>query len=400
MNSRERVLTALKHKEPDEVPLDLGGTESSGMTANAWVKFMEYLNSSEIPRIFEPMQYVAYIPEKIANMFGVDTLNLTPEPKEWIKSTNPHGFDVFLPAQWKEQEIEDGSTIIKNKDGKVIAKRPKGGIYFDSINPVMQNIDVEQDLGPYRNVIENFDWPSFADEGIDALKSRAKHMHEQDKCVVFNLCCHLLAAAQIMRGFENAMMDMIVSPDFFNRLMEMLLEAYCRRIDTLAPSLKPYVDVVLLNDDLGFQNGPMLAPDHYRTMIKPFQKKLFAKAKQAFDAPLLFHSCGSVREFIPDFIEIGVDAINPVQVSAKGMDLVELKREFGKDLTFWGGGIDTQNILNRNTPEQVSDEIKRTLDVMASGGGFIFTQVHNIQPDVPPENVHSMLTALQKHRNY
>ncbi len=397
MTGRERVLAALQHKEPDRVPLDLGGTESSGMTAYSLKNLCQHLGLAHTPKVFEPMQYVAYIPDEICERFGVDTANLTPEPCKWSQRKNPAGFDVLLPGGWMEHVDENNNTLIKDADNRVVARRPNGGLYFDPVNPLLQDLEAEIDLKNYTEQISAFDWPSFMDEGIEALTARARRLHAQGRCVVFNLCCHLLAATQILRGFENSMMDMLTEPDLFRCLQKMLLEAYDKRINLLAPKLKPYVDVVLLNDDLGFQDGPMLSPDLYRNLVKPFQRELFAQAKQAFDAPLLFHSCGSIREFIPDLIEIGVDALNPVQVSARGMDPAQLKRDFGRDLTFWGGGIDTQNVLNRATPNQVRDAVKRTIEILAPGGGFVFTQVHNIQPDVPPENICAMFDALQEY---
>jgi uroporphyrinogen decarboxylase len=154
------------------------------------------------------------------------------------------------------------------------------------------------------------------------------------------------------------------------------------------------VDVVLFNDDLGTQQGPILRPSLYREMVKPYQKSLFSCAKSHFGKPILFHSCGAVREFIPDLIEIGVDALNPVQISAVGMDATGLKHDFGKSICFWGGGVDTQTVLNGGTPSQVADAVKRQVDILAPGGGFVFCQVHNIQPDVPPENILAMYEAL------
>ena len=138
----------------------------------------------------------------------------------------------------------------------------------------------------------------------------------------------------------------------------------------------------------------------YRKIIKPYQKEFFGHVKKAFGCPILFHSCGAVREFIPDLIEIGVDALNPVQISAGGMDPKELKKDFGNDITFWGGGVDTQAVLNRDTPAGIEDAVKRSVDILAPGGGFVFTQVHNIQPDVPPENVVAMINAFKMHAAY
>jgi uroporphyrinogen decarboxylase len=171
-------------------------------------------------------------------------------------------------------------------------------------------------------------------------------------------------------------------------------------VDSLFPALDGLVDVILVNDDLGTQAGPMLSPDLYRKRIKPHQQRLFSHLKSVSGLPLLLHSCGSVHWAIPDLIEVGVDALNPVQVSAAEMDSAALKRDFGRDITFWGGGCDTQHVLGRGTPAEVREEVKRRIGDFAPGGGFVFTQVHNIQPEVSPENMVAMLDAAAEFGGY
>jgi uroporphyrinogen decarboxylase len=162
------------------------------------------------------------------------------------------------------------------------------------------------------------------------------------------------------------------------------------------------IDIVMHSDDLGMQNSPMMSPDMYRRFVKPLHQELIGmlKKKAKGEVKFLLHSCGSVRALIPDFIDVGVDILNPIQVSAAGMDTAELKKEFGKDMCFCGGGVDTQEILPRGTPEQVRDEVKRRLDDLAPGGGYIFAAVHNIQADVPPENLQAMYETLQEYGRY
>lgn len=255
-------------------------------------------------------------------------------------------------------------------------------------------------LEQYAPAIFSFDLPSFADETIENLQSRAQGMRKRDDCTVLNLCCHILAAGQFLRGYENFMVDLVTDEIAVKKLLDLLMEGYFQRIDRIAPFLRESVDVVLLNDDLGTQDGPMLAPTTYRKIIKPYQKTLFGYVKKSFMAPILFHSCGAVRDFIPDLIEVGVDALNPVQISAKGMNPEKLKHDFGKDITFWGGGVDTQTVLNKKTPSEVADAVRKNVDIMAPGGGFVFCQVHNIQPDVPPDNVVAMFSALDECGEY
>ncbi|MDD5707763.1 MAG: uroporphyrinogen decarboxylase family protein [Kiritimatiellae bacterium] len=394
MTSRERILKALNHQETDRPPRDLGGTESSGVTACAMRKLQVHLGCQDALEIFEPYQYVAYVNEGLRSRFAIDTLNLTPGPADWVERRHPEGFDVLLPRLWHETDAEDGATVVLGAGGQIVGRRPAGGLYFDPVNPPLRDVETPAGLDPFKKTIHGFDMPSFADETDAALRKRAQAMHATGDCVVFNLCCHILAAGQLLRGYENFMVDLLTDEPMARTLLDALLEGYCERIDRLAPLLRDCVDVVLLNDDLGTQNGPMLAPDTYRDRIKPYQKALFAHVKKRFSAPILFHSCGAVREFIPDLIEIGVDALNPVQISAVGMEPAKLKRDFGSDITFWGGGVDTQTVLNKKTPAEVADAVRRNVEIMAPGGGFVFCQVHNIQPDVPAENVVAMFDAL------
>ncbi len=396
MTSRERILKAINHEEPDRVPRDLGGTESSGMTACSLFSLQTHLRISQDLKVFEPYQYVAYIGDDLRAKFKIDTANLTPESRDWVKRINPLGFDVLLPAGWREEAGEDGATVVRRADGTIAARRPEGGYYFDPVNPPLQNIVEPVDLEQHKETIFSFDLPSFADEPVENLQKRAQAMHARGECVVFNLCCHILAAGQLLRGYENFMVDLMTDETMVGRLLDILLEGYYQRIDKIAPFLRDSVDVVLLNDDLGTQNGPMLSPATYRNIIKPYQKKLFGHVKKSFEAPILFHSCGAVRDFIPDLIEVGVDALNPVQISANEMNPEKLKRDFGNDITFWGGGMDTQTVLNKKTPSEVMDAVRKNVDTLAPGGGFVFCQVHNIQPDVPPENVVAMFEAIDQ----
>jgi len=278
--------------------------------------------------------------------------------------------------------------------------RPADGFYFEPCSPPLAEVTRVDELDAHADAITAFDWPAYADESLDAYAARATRLFEEtDRAVVANFCMHLLAAGQILRGYEDFMVDLIANKPLVHALMERLVDAYCERADRLLARVGDLVQAVELCDDLGTQNGPMLSLDCYREMILPYQKRLFAHVKSRTDAALLFHSCGSVRAFIPDLIAAGVDALNPVQVSAADMDTAALKRAFGRDITFWGGGCDTQHVLPHGTPAEIAAEVKHRIDDLAPGGGFVFTQVHNIQPDVSPANVLAMLDAVKWYRD-
>jgi uroporphyrinogen decarboxylase len=396
VTNRERVLTTLGRGAPDRVPVDLGGTESSDLTAVAYNRLKAHLGLPLGARVVDCMQFVVSVEEEVKRAFGVATEMLFPEPRQWRPARLPDGTPCEVPALWRTVVRADGTEEEVDAAGRVTARRAPAGYHFDPVNPPLAHLADPSELSQHRDVIAGFDWPSYADEGLEELAARAARLHaETDRAVVFNYMVHVLAAGQSLRGYEQFMMDLVANAALAEALLTALVDTYCARADRILPALGEHIDVIQVNDDLGTQMGPMLSPALYRKMILPHQRRLFAHLKSRTGAALLFHSCGSVRYAIPDLIEAGVDALNPVQVSAAGMDSAELKREFGRDLTFWGGGCDTQRALGRGTPAQVRGEVKRRIGDLAPGGGFVFCQVHNIQPEVPPENVVAMLEAAR-----
>jgi len=397
MTSRDRVCAALRHTVPDRVPRDLGGTESSGITAIAYNRLRRYLG---LPpgktEVFDVYQQVVKVEDDVRERFGIDTVPLLFEPRRWKEFDLPDGSRCRIPEKWNPVE-EEGGLAVRDERGRTIARLPEGGYYFEPVYFPLAHVETPADLDACADEIESCDLPFYADETLDALEERARRLHEEtDYAIVGNLLLHLLAGAQLLRGYDVFLVDLLLRKDLAHALLERLLDAYIRRAKAYLARVGRYIQVVLVNDDLGMQEGPLLSPACYREMILPYQKKLFSFIKSRTDAFLLLHSCGSVYRFIPDFIEAGVDALNPVQVGAAGMDSERLKREFGKDITFWGGGCDTQSVLCTASPAEVKQEVKRRVEDFAPGGGFVFTQVHNIQPEVPPENIAAMYEALDE----
>jgi uroporphyrinogen decarboxylase len=272
-----------------------------------------------------------------------------------------------------------------------------GGYYFDPVYSPLADAASISDIERHKADIENFDAPAHLDKTYEELARDAKELRDNtDYLLVGFFGGHLLQACLILRGWEAFFMDLLVNQKFAAALMEKLLEANIRRFERYAETVGPYVDVVMFEDDLGMQDRPLMRPELYRKTIKSYQKKLFDFVKSRCDAYLFFHSDGAVAPFIPDFIEMGVDILNPLQVSAAGMDTRVLKREFGRDICFWGGGCDSQRVLAFGTPEDVADEVKRRIDDLAPGGGYVFSTIHNVQNGVPPENIVAMFkTALE-----
>ena len=252
---------------------------------------------------------------------------------------------------------------------------------------------------PTLEALRRYPWPDPHDPGrTEGLKDRALKLYETtDYALVLDAAGFgIFETGWMLRGFENFLMDLAAEPKFAEALMQGVADYYIALYDRVLAEAGEYLQVVMIGDDLGTQNGPMISPETYRKLVKPAQKRVWQFLKSKTKARLFLHSCGSVRKLIPDFIELGLDILNPVQVAAKDMDPKELKREFGKDLTFWGGGCDTQKVLTFGTPDEVEREVRRRIADFAPGGGFVFNQIHNIQPQVPPENILRMFeTVLQ-----
>ncbi len=397
MTPRERIIAALNHTEPDRVPVDLGATESTGLTAIAYNRFRNHLEIDGRTQIYDISQMISKVELGVVEKVGADAIPLLIEPRRWKPWTLQDGSPAEIPEKLTLEKLDSGEIVQLSDEGKVIARCPPGGVYLDTVSHPLEGAESPDDLDApgARTLFESFDWPSYADETYDDLREKARKLREETPyAIVGNLWVHVFASGQILRGFENFMMDLVINKPLAHALLERQVEAYLTRVDRYLDAVGEYLDVIQVNDDLGTQNGPMLSLELYREMIKPYHQRLWGHIKEKSGKPILLHSCGSVYDLIPDLIEMGVDALNPIQVSARDMDTAKLKREFGKDLTFWGGGCDTQSVLPRGTPQQVRDEVRRRVDDLAPGGGFVFTQVHNIQPDVAPENVAAMYEEL------
>jgi uroporphyrinogen decarboxylase len=205
---------------------------------------------------------------------------------------------------------------------------------------------------------------------------------------------NLLEIGQFLYRNDNFLMLLAGDPDRAHDFLEKLVSIHLKNLEKFLGAVGPYIDVILFGDDLGSQRGPQMSPKMYREFFKPRHARMWRRAKELAKVKVMLHCCGGVREILPDLIEAGLDTINPVQITCKGMDPQGLKTDFGKDMTFWGGGCDTRDILPHGTPAQVREHVKRQVEMLAPGGGFVFQQVHNIMADVPPQNIVAMLDAV------
>jgi uroporphyrinogen decarboxylase len=402
MNHRERVLTALRHQEPDRVPIDFGGTVDSTILAVAYQDLRKHLGlNPSTTRVNDIYQQTAVIDDDVRQALDIDVAPVFFEPTEWRMGTLADGSPTELPAEFRPQIQEDGSRLLINVDGNIVARMPKGGPYYDPVFAPLADATNVNDVEKHSDHIINYDTPSHLDMGLEELALQTKTLRETTDCALVGFFGgHLLQAGQVLRGWETFLMDLLVNQELAHAILERLLEANIARFEHYAATVGPYLDVMLFEEDLGMQDRPLMRPDTFRKMLKPYMKSLFGFAKSKCDAYLLLHTDGAVAPLLPDFIEMGVDALNPVQVSATGMDTRTLKKEFGQDIVFWGAGCDSQAVLPFGTPQEVGDEVKRRIDDLAPGGGFVFAPIHNVQAGVPAENTVAMFRTAKEYGIY
>jgi len=385
MSGRERILSALAHQEPDHVPFDLAGTVDSGIHKDAYQNLLSHLgmNKKRI-KICEFIQQVAAVDEEVARKLNIDTRGV------FLSAAA----DLFYLDMQREEHYETFVDPFGVKWFKPIGT----GLYYDMKGqpPLSGKITIKD--------IKNHPWPEPSSPAlIEAMEREAQRLFkETDAAIVLAAGdAGILERAQWVRSFVGFLTDLISNPSLATSLLDLLTDMHIRYWDEALDAMGDLVQIVVEADDLGMQDRPLISPKLYRQLIKPRHKRIFSFIKsKAPNVHIFFHTCGSVYDFIPDLIDAGVDILNPVQVSAAKMDTKKLKKEFGDVLTFWGGGVDTQRILPRGTPNEVKDEVKRRIDDLAPGGGFIFNAVHNIQADVPPENILAMWEALQEYGKY
>ncbi|BAE86545.1 uroporphyrinogen decarboxylase [Desulfitobacterium sp. LBE] len=382
MNSRERLLTALSHKEPDRIPLDLGAGCSCKFTKYFYVKLLDYFGiQEELVMNHIPYQLVT-ASDKVLDLLKCDvrSASLHPIPQ----AENPYA------KKWEDTD----SYYYTNNWGTRYRMPKHQGLYYDLIGGMLQ--DSEDEEGD-----QKFIWP--VPEKFPAADRQQLEDYRRAglaTTISEQFGNGFLQQGPLMWGFENWFAMLLTEPERCTLFMDKLLEKKKEYYDHIFEVYGGLVDVCSEADDFGTQRGTFVSPKLIREMILPYHKKLndYLKAKGA--GYMTLHSCGSVEASIPDIIEAGFDCLNPVQISAANMSPEHLKKSYGKDITFWGGGINTQSTLPNGTPEQVREETKRNIDAFARDGGFVFATVHNVQDDVPIENFIAMWETFQDHCRY
>lgn len=381
MTSRQRVELALNHKRTDRIPIDVGSTEVTSMNIHAYKALREYwgMEEEEI-NTGSIVQQLAILHEDFLEKIGCDFYPIIANP----------------PSIWKFKRIDEGDYwAFIDEWGAKLRMPKKGGFYFDYVEFPLKESTLD--------ALKKFKFPDPDDPArIKGLQEKAKYLYEHTDHALVGSCLFgggIFEHPARIRGMENFLIDLASNIKFADALMEEITQRYIQMYSNFLDEVGPYLSVVVYWDDVTGQSDPLISPQIYRRYIKPKQKRIVETIKKKTSAKVFLHCCGSASFFLPDFIEIGFDILNPVQVSASNMDTKKLKNQFGKDIVFWGG-IDTQKILPFGKPQDVEREVRRRISDLAPEGGYVFAPVHNIQADTPPENLDALFNAFQKWRWY
>lgn len=412
MNSRERVMSSINHIQPDYVPLDLGGTPSSGISAIAYNNLKKHLNLTDgHTRIYDVVQQVVQPEEKIMDLFGVDVLDIgrvfNDKDEDWYDITLADGSVGQYPVWFKPERQDNGAYVVHDKEGTMIAKMPVGATFFDQTYfPYVEDYpedyhDLDHQMGKVLwSALAHSPWDHAGEKDFyKTLRTRTLELRQKtDKALMITCGCNLFEWGTFLRKMDNFLMDTYADPDNVEILVGHLMERHLETLKNVCDSVGDVVDILRFGDDLGMDSGMFMSREKYQTLFKPHHAKLNEYVHKHSQMKTFLHSCGSIYPIIGDLIDAGYDILNPVQTTARQMDPQILKNEFGKDITFWGGGCNTRTVLNRATPKEVYEYSRKMIDIFSVDGGFVFNTEHNIMPDVPGENIVAMYKAVADSR--
>ena len=382
LTSRKRVLKALNHEEPDRVPIDLGGFQT-GIHRIAYEKLISHLSIEDEVTIMDPVQQLAKPCEELLERFHVD-----------IRYITAHGPDSFKGGIEKNERDGRLWHDLKDEFGVVWSMPDDQKMYMDISHHPLAKAEIDElDDYPFPDGLDTTRFTGVRDAALKMRNETPYAISTGIGGVVYEYCWY-------MRGLEQWFIDMIENPGFCEALLDRTLKFWVDYHTGFMKAVGDIVDVVMIGDDLAGQGGALFSPDFYRRIVKPRQKQLVSHIKTFTNAKIWYHTCGGCTELIPELLDNGVDILNPVQVSAAGMDAQELKKHFGKDVVFWGGGCDSQHILPFATAEEVKANAKQYIEIFKPGGGYVFNNVHNIQGGVPPENVIALFEAANDYGFY
>jgi uroporphyrinogen decarboxylase len=391
------VLKAIHHEEPDRLPIDFGGMASTGIMAIAYARLKEHLGitSGEV-RVFDMGQQLAEVEPEVLSRFGVDVISLANSlgeaPEFWKPWKLPNGADCKIPAGVDlRPDEENGGWLIWENDIPMHRMSATSLYFSEAIHPLAGLTTPEE--------LQYVPRPVISDEELKFLEMRAKALYENtDFAIMANFGGNILETGNSLRGFTRFMLDLGRGGAFVENLIGGIVETQLKNLSLFLEAVGNYVQIVQFGDDLGMQDRTIMSRSMYQKYIFPGHQQLFQYVHKNSNCAVFLHSCGSIRPLIPDLIAAGVDILNPVQTSAKNMDPRQLKEEFGQQITFWGGGCDTQHVLPFAKPDEIARHVREQVEIFAPGGGFVFNQIHNIQADIAPENIVAMFDVAREFR--
>jgi len=417
MNSKQRIEKALEHNEISELAVDFGSTSVTGIHVSTVYRLRQYygLDKPKTPvKVIEPFQMLGEIKDDLREIMCGDVKGIPDkgtifgfENKNWKEWQLWDGIPVLVPELFNTKSNDDGSIYQYPQGDKSIApsgKMPKKGLYFDSIT--RQKKTKEEELNPD----DNIDFRVIEKNELSFIKKQTEKLFDNQTALIFSFGASDFGEIAFIPGLSvkdpkgiRDTTEWLISLNTRREHIRKIFERQCniaiRSLEKIYDVIGNKIDIVFISgNDFGTQNSLIFSLDTYRDLFKPFHKKVAEWIHDNTGWKTMLHSCGAVYEMIPDFIEVGIDILNPVQISCKNMDPVKLKKEYGKDIVFWGGGVDTQRTLAFGTPKEVSEEVKRNIYIFKKNGGFVFNTVHNIQANVTIENIDAMINVLKEYR--
>jgi uroporphyrinogen decarboxylase len=407
MTSRERVRHAINFREPDRVPIDIGGSYLTSICIDAYAQLRDHLGiSGSLPRVNELMYMLAETEEEVRVRLHGDVIELASPlarfniaRRDWKPWRNEMGTLVQVPGGYNP--IDEGEYLwIRNEQGQAIARMPKGGLYFDYAQSLSELRDFEPaDLKAWQK-----NQPSFTDEQLRTLEKQAQNLHtttDYAVCGGFYKSGATMFPSVAGHSFAEWLCILMTETEYARTVIEISTDCALKNLQKYMDAVGNWIDLIVIStSDFGSQQGELFHPQKWRDVYLSGYKKLNDYVHKHSSAKTFYHSCGSIYHLIPSFIEAGVDILNPVQVTAAGMDANRLKAEFGGKIVFWGGGIDTQTVLPFGSTDDVRRQVRERINIFAPGGGFVFAPVHDIQYGVRPENILSMVDAVMEYGAY
>jgi uroporphyrinogen decarboxylase len=402
MNSHDRITTAINHKQPDKVPIDLGSSTVTGISAVAYNNLKRHLGIRGTTRVFDVVQQLANVEMEIADLFGVDALDInrvSADGDDWYDVELAGGNIAQYPSWFRPVRAQDGSWYTTDKEGTILSRMASGATFFDQMYFPWEN-GYPDDLRKLKDDLKKISWVVHSHaSNLNENELREKLINLKDstnKALVMSGGVKLLELGFFIRRMDNFLTDLITDQDKVAGMLDILVEMHLSGLEKKCRSVGDIVDVIRFGDDLGMTSGPFMDLETFRKLFKPRYRILCDYVKKHSNMKIFMHSCGSIKQFIPDLIDVGIDILNPVQTNCYDMDPVTLKREFGKDIVFWGGGVDTASVLSRGTPEEVRKDVLHRCEILSKDGGFVFAPIHNILSDVPPENIVAAYEAVKE----